>query len=148
MTNCTSQVSRHLETRRLRFQNGFNLLKNASGEPPPDSHNEVVEQPVVEPREKTLDQMMVSSEEESTDLPASAERSKRPITCRHKVFTRCPEDPKCKVCELTRTARAPCRNRPDTRGNRTHLPQIFDNTSTTNHKDLNEENEYFLRHSY
>ena len=47
---------------------------------PPGSHNVVVEPLVDEPKEKTLDGIMVSSEEESTDLPLISESSKRPIT--------------------------------------------------------------------
>ena len=46
---------------------------------------------VVEPKEKTPDHMRVSSEEEPTDLPFIADRSKRPNTSRpigrHSVFT-------------------------------------------------------------
>ena len=66
------------------------------------SHNVVVEQPAVEPEEKTLDERRVNSKEESTDLPVSAERSKRPNTSkpigRHKVCTHFPTDPKCEIC--------------------------------------------------
>ena len=45
---------------------------------PPDSHNVVVEQPVVEPQEKTHDDMRVKPEEESADHHVFAERSKSP----------------------------------------------------------------------
>ena len=91
----------------MRFQSGFNL----SGEPA-DSHNVVVEQPVVEPQKP--DDMRVSSEEESTDLPSIANRSRRPHTSkptgRHKFFfTHFPKNPDCEVCELSKTSRAPCR---------------------------------------
>ena len=79
----------------------------------PDSHSVVVEPPVVEPKEKTLDDMSVSSEEESTDLPFVAERSKRPnkgkLIGRHKVFEHFPKNPKCAISKLTKTARAPCK---------------------------------------
>ena len=40
---------------------------------PPDSHNVVVEQPVVGPKEKIADDMRVSSEEETADLPFIAD---------------------------------------------------------------------------
>ena len=71
-TDCISQVSRHGETGRMRFQKDFNLSKKDSLfnprkdsllDTPPDSHNVVVEQPTVEPKEKTPDDMRVSSEE-------------------------------------------------------------------------------------
>ena len=61
------------ETSHRRFQSGLNFSK--SGETP-DSHQIVVEQTVVEPKEKTPNDMMLSSEEESTHLPFIAERSK------------------------------------------------------------------------
>ena len=52
--------------------------------------NDVVEEPVVEPKEKTPDDMRVSSEEVSTDLPLIQERSQGPDTSkpggRHTVF--------------------------------------------------------------
>ena len=66
-----------LETGRRRFQKSFNLYLSNE---PPDSHTVVVERPVVEPKEKTRDDMRVSSEEESTDLPSVANRSRRPNT--------------------------------------------------------------------
>ena len=43
-----------------------------SGEPP-DTHNVVVEKSVVEPKEKTPDDMRVSTEKESANLPCVAE---------------------------------------------------------------------------
>ena len=64
------------ETSRTRFQSGFNISKKASLVNSPDSDNVVVEQPVVEPKEKTLVDMRMSSEEVSTDLPFVAERSR------------------------------------------------------------------------
>ena len=71
-----------------------------SGEPT-DSHNVVVEQPVVEPKEKIPDDMRVSSEEESTALPLIAKRSKKSNTSkpigRHSVFTHVLKDPDCEV---------------------------------------------------
>ena len=107
----------------MRFQTGFNFSKKASGELAV-SHNVVVE-PVVEPNEKTLNDVRVISEEESTDLPFTAEKSKRPTkrkpTDRHYVSTHFPRDPNCEVCKLTKTTRASCRNRPDARGDRIHL---------------------------
>ena len=67
------------------------LDKEGLSREPPDSHSVVVEQlVVVEPQEKTPDDMRVSPEEESTDLPFIAERSKRPNTskpiCSHNVL--------------------------------------------------------------
>ena len=102
--------------------------------------NMVVGQPVVEPKEKTPDEMRVSSEEESTDLHVSAEMSKRPNTSkqtgRHKVFTPLPEDLNCQVRKLTKTTRAPCRNCLEARGGRTHLLQTFGDATTADHKVL------------
>ena len=83
-----------------------------SGEPS-DSEN------VVEPKGKTLDDMKLSSEEQSNDLPGCANMSKRPNTSkptgRHHNFTHFFEDPNCKVCMLTKLTRAPSRKRPEAR---------------------------------
>ena len=50
-TDCISQVSKHREIGRMKFQSGFDLqTKRLFGERP-DSHNVVKEQPVVEPEE-------------------------------------------------------------------------------------------------
>ena len=80
----TSGEGSHKVSERLQpFKEGF------SGEPP-DSHNVVVEQPQVEPQERTPDEMRVRSEEESTDFPYIAARSTRPNasqpTGRHSVY--------------------------------------------------------------
>ena len=93
-----------------------------------------MEQHVVEPKVKTLDEMRVSFEFESTVLPVLAERSKRPNTSkptgRHNDFTN----------------RAPRRNGPDAGGDRVHLPQNFGDALTAGHKVLNEDNESLLQH--
>ena len=67
-TDCISHVSRHREIGRMRFQSGFNCSKKAYlvNLPAPDSHSVLVEQHVVEAKEKTPDDLRVSSEEEST----------------------------------------------------------------------------------
>ena len=93
------------------FKEGF------SGKPS-GSHDVVVELSEAEQQEKTLDDMRVSSEEEATDLFISRRISPgHPNTSkpsdRHNVLTRCPKDPTCEVSELTKSARAPCRNRPE-----------------------------------
>ena len=105
----------------------FHSSKEGHSGEPPNSRN-VVEQPAVEPKEKTPDEMELSSKEESNDLPFVAERSKRPNTSkptgRHNVFTHVPKDPHCQICELMKTTRAPSRNRPDARGDRIHQPKF------------------------
>ena len=55
VTDCTSQVSKYVGDRSHRVQNGFHLVKEGLSGELPDSHNVVVEQPVVEPKENTLD---------------------------------------------------------------------------------------------
>ena len=92
------------------FKEGF------SGKPS-GSHNVVVEHSEAEQQEKTLDDMRVSSEEEATDLfisrrigPGHPNTSKP--SDKHNVLTRCPKDPTCEVSELTKSTRAPCKNRP------------------------------------
>ena len=65
-SECISQVSRHCETGR--------------GAEPPDSHSVVVEQPAVEPKEETPDDMRVSFEEGLTDLPCSRRQCPRDQT--------------------------------------------------------------------
>ena len=52
-TDCISQVSRHWETGRIKFRSGFDFSRRASLVNPADSHNVVVEQLVLEPKEKT-----------------------------------------------------------------------------------------------
>ena len=68
----------------------------------PDSHIVAVKQLDVEPKEKTPDDMRVSSEEESIDLPFFATRSKRANTSRpngkNKICTLVPQHPNCEVC--------------------------------------------------
>ena len=46
----------------------------------PDSHTVVVEQPVVESKVKTPDDMRVSSEEETTNIQVFGKECKRPNT--------------------------------------------------------------------
>ena len=115
------------------------------------TNNVVVEQLLVVPKEKTPDDMRMIFEDESTDLLFIAERSKRSDTSkptgRHNVFTPFPRDPNCEVCKLTKTTRAPCRNRPDARWDRVHHPQPFEDLLPADHKVLTEENECLLQHS-
>ena len=125
-TDCKPKVPDHQGTRRERFfipmrfrgveasgdwshqvPEWLQLFKEGLSGEQPDAHNVVVEQPAVEPKEKTLGYINLSSEEESTDLPFIAERSKRPNTStpigRHHVFfTHFPKNPNCEVCKLTR----------------------------------------------
>ena len=61
----------------MGFQNGSKPFGQGFSSKPPDSHHGVVEQPVVEPNEKTPDDMRVSSEGESTDLPLIEEKAQR-----------------------------------------------------------------------
>ena len=90
-TDCESQEPEHWEIGREWFWKGCNFLKKAFLVNPSDSHNVLVEQPEVKPKEQTPDEMRVSSKDQSTDLPGFAERSKRPNTRkptnRHNVFT-------------------------------------------------------------
>ena len=51
-TDCKFQVPDHQETSREKLQSGFNLSKKAPLVNPPDSHNVVVEQSEVVPKEK------------------------------------------------------------------------------------------------
>ena len=96
--------------------------------------------------------MRVSSEEVSAILPVFAERSRRPNTStpsgRRNVVTHVPEDPIREVCKLTRTARAPCRNRLEARGDRNHHAPKFGDAITADHSILNEENKSGLQHRY
>ena len=62
-------MSRHWETGRIRVPGWLTLFEGGLSGEPPDTHNVVVEQLAVEPEEKTPDDMRVSSEEESADLP-------------------------------------------------------------------------------
>ena len=127
VTECISQVPEHRETRRTRFQNGFNLSKKASPLNPPTHTMMLMEQPVVEPTETTPDDVRVSSEEESTDLASDADRYKIPNTRkptgRHNFWTHVPIHLNCEVCKLTETTRFPCRKRRETRGDRINLPK-------------------------
>ena len=55
----------------------------------------------------------------------------------------------CQVCKLTKTARAPCRNRLEARGDRNHHHALkFSDAFTAGHKILNEENKSRLQHRY
>ena len=73
----------------------------------------------------TTDDMRVSSEEESTNLPFVADRAKRPNTSkptgRHSIFAHFPKGPNSEVCKITETTRTPCRNRLGARGDRIRL---------------------------
>ena len=114
-TDCISQVSRRRETGRIRAQSGFTLFEEGLSGEHPDSHNVVVEQTVVDPKERPSSDVRVSSEEKSNDLPFIAVRSKRPNTSKPieaGKFFHFPNDPNCEVCNLAKTSRAPCRNRP------------------------------------
>ena len=123
-----------LETGRRRFQKSFNLYLSNE---PPDSHTVVVERPVVEPKERTRDEIRVSSEEESTDLPSVANRSKRPNTSKQLAgkmfFTHFRKDPTCEVCKITKTTRALSKSRPEARGDRTRHPRMFSDAITADH---------------
>ena len=44
-----------------------------------------------------------------------------------------PKYSNCEVCKLTKTARAPCRDHPEARGDRTHHPQKFGDATTPDH---------------
>ena len=138
---CISQVSRRRETCRTRLQRGINFSKKASLVSPADSHNVVVEQPVVEPTEKTPDKMRVSSEEESAGLPCVADGSKRPHTSKptgkHNVFTHVPNNPD---CEFARSLKLP--------GLHAGIARKREETPSTGHKALNEEKESRLQHRH
>ena len=86
-------MSRHPETRRKWFQNGFNLFEEGPSGQPSDAENVVVEQLEVEPKETTLD-----------DLRGALRRRVNHPSCfrgkvqetkyeqaywQHKVFARC-----------------------------------------------------------
>ena len=58
-----------LGDRSHKVPDWLKLFDEGLSDQPPDLHHVVVEQPVVEPKEKTPDDMRVSSEEESTSLP-------------------------------------------------------------------------------
>ena len=74
---------RHPSGDRMHFpgvqarRDDFNLSKKDSLLNPPGSHKVVVEQPTVEPKEKTPDDMRVSSEERSTDVPVQETKHKQ-----------------------------------------------------------------------
>ena len=61
-------------------------------------------------------------------------------------LTHFPKESNCEVCELTKTTKPPCRNRPDARGDSSHLPQIFGAALSADQNVLNEENESRLQH--
>ena len=64
----------------IRFQSGFSIFRTSLSGDRPDSHTVVVEQFVVEPTEKTHDDLRVSFEEESTDLLCSSQNGPRDQT--------------------------------------------------------------------
>ena len=63
-------------------------------------------------------------------------------------FTHFPEAPNCEVCKLTTTTWAPCKNRPEARGDRNHHPQILGDATTADHKVPSKENESRLQHRH
>ena len=75
------------------------LEERLSGEPPGLTYNVVVEQPVVEPKATTPDDVRVSSAEESTYIPDLSEESRRPNTSksinRQHVSAHVRKDPHC-----------------------------------------------------
>ena len=79
-TDCKFQVPAHQEAGREKVPERLQLLKEGFSGEPPDTHIFVVEQHVVEPNEKNLNAMRLSSEEKSTDLLTIANGSKRPNT--------------------------------------------------------------------
>ena len=105
-TDCVFPGVQAPKTGRTRFHKGFNLFKEGLSGEPPNPHNVVVEQLVDEPREKTPEDMRVTSEEESADLRVFAEKTKRPNTSKstgqHNAFTHFPQDPICEVCKLAK----------------------------------------------
>ena len=100
-TDCESQVPEHQETSRMTFQHGFSFSTKASGEPP-DSHNVVVEQPVVEPKKKTPDKMGESRRRGNRSSCFRRPNTSKP-TVRHKLCAHFLEDPNCELCQLTKT---------------------------------------------
>ena len=159
VTDCVSHVSRHRETGRIRFEDGFNLSKKASlvNLPPPSlpllpTHTVVVvEQPVVEPKEKTPDD--TRGELRRRISRSSSYRRKVPETRRKQTNwqARCFLHMFLKIqigCNLSETTGAPCRNHPEARGDRAHHPKFFGNVFTSDHKVLGQENESRLQHRY
>ena len=133
-TDSISQVSRHLETGRRGFHNSLNLSKKASLVNPP-THKVVVKQPVVEPKEKTLDEMMLSSEEgvnRSSVFRRDAQGTiRKQANCQaHNVSIHSPKDSICELCKPTKTTRAASRNRPEARGYRVHHPPTVGEVKT------------------
>ena len=148
-----SRCQNHQETSRIKFQSGFNLSKKVSLVTSLDSHNVLVEQPVVEPKCKMPNDMRVSSAEKWTDLPLITDKVEETKTQASQLastmfFLHFPKHPNREVCKLTKTTRAPCRNRPDARGDRIHLPHKFVDAITADFQVLNDECESRLQHRY
>ena len=124
----SSKLVQALGDERHKVPEPLQLFKEGLSGEPPELHDVVVDQPAVEPKGKTPDDMRVRSQEESSDLLVFAERSKRRTTRkptgRHNVFTHVPADPNCEVCKLTKTSRAPCRNRSEARGDRVKVKAL------------------------
>ena len=120
---------------------------------PPDSENVSVEQPVVEPKDTTNDDVRVGSEGKLSNLPVFEERSRGPNTSmttgKHNVFsTHFLQNPNCEVCKLTKITRATCRNSPEARGDRIHHRHKSGNAPTADHKIVDEENESRMQHRH
>ena len=64
------------------------------------------------------------------------------------VFLSLSKDPNCVICKLTKTARAPYRNRLEARGDRIHLQQKLGDAMTADGEVLKEENESRLQHRH
>ena len=131
-------VSRHGETGCVKFQERLQLFKEGLAGEPPDSRNVVVEHPAVERKDTTPDDMRVSSDEESTDLPTIANKSKRPNTSERaqSVYT---VSQKIRIVKFVSSRQLPERNRPEARGDRCHHPQMFGDATTADHKVVSKE---------
>ena len=108
--------------------------------------------PVDGPKETTPDEIRVSCEGcqpiflFSQKGPGNQIRASQLAGTMHlHIFT---EHLNCEVCELTKTARSPCRNRLDARGDCIHPPQQFGDAMTADHKVLKKESESRLQHRY
>ena len=100
---------------------------------------------MVEPKEKTFDEMRVSSEEDPTD-PFLSQQSPRDQTQAKQLagtmfVTHFLSAPDRDVCKLTEKTRAPCKNRPEARGDRAHHPHKLGDAKMVDHTALSEDNE-------
>ena len=111
-----------------------------SGEPA-DSHNVMVEQPAVEAKEETLDDMRVSSRRRvnrSSFLSQKGPRDQTQASQRAGTFLNMFLN--IRIVKFAKTTRAPFRNRPEARGDRIH-PQNFGDAITADHRVLSQEDE-------